>query len=119
MTGVAITTVSWLLVMFLTRPTDQATLYRFCRLIRPGGPGWRAVIARAQAEGNPVDYAGEKWTVPMGILCMFIGCTAVYSALFGTGYWIYGNYLPAVILSCVGIVSSVLLIVLWGRVSAG
>ena len=118
-TGVAITTVSWLLVMFLTRPTDQATLYRFCRLIRPGGPGWRAVIARAQAEGNPVDYAGEKWTVPMGILCMFIGCTAVYSALFGTGYWIYGNYLPAVILSCVGIVSSVLLIVLWGRVSAG
>jgi Na+/proline symporter len=41
------------------------------------------------------------------------------SALFGTGYWIYGNYLPAVILTCVGIVSAVLLIVLWGRVSAG
>ena len=33
------------------------------------------------------------WTVPLELFCMLIGCTAVYGALFATGYRLYGNLL--------------------------
>ena len=33
----------------------------------------------------------KEWIVPRGILCMILGCFAIYSALFSTGYFIYGE----------------------------
>jgi SSS family solute:Na+ symporter len=116
--GVGVTTIAWLLVTLLTRPTEEATLRRFSKLVRPGGPGWRAVLCRAAAEGQPVEEAGRRWNVPMEIVCMLIGCAAVYSALIATGHWIYGNWLPAVVLTAVAAGSSTLLIVTWKRVNA-
>ena len=116
-TSVAITTPAWLLVTFLTRPTDEATLRRFCQSVRPGGPGWAAVLRRAAAEGQPVEEAHQRWNVPMELLCMTIGCVAVYTALIATGYWIYGNFLPAVVLTGVAACCTALLIVTWKRVN--
>jgi Na+/proline symporter len=116
--GVGITTLAWILVTFVTRPTRQETLRRFCALIHPGGPGWRKVLDRAAEEGEPVASAGERWTVPAGIACMVAGCFAVYSALFAVGYWLYGNSVPAAILSVVAIVASVFLVKAWGRIHA-
>ena len=107
--GVAITTAAWFSVTLLTRPTSEATLHKFCQLIHPGGPGWRRVLQHAEFPGDRIEASEEPWTVPMGILCMTIGCLAVYSALFATGYWIYGNHLPAVILTFVASISSVVL----------
>jgi hypothetical protein len=49
---------------------------------------------------------------------MVAGCFAVYSALFATGYWIYGRTLPAVILSGVAAGSAVFLMQSWKRVNA-
>jgi len=103
--GVGITTVSWLLVTFITPASDEKTLRSFCRLVRPGGPGWRAVHERTPADQRK-ELTGEKaWEVPLGILRMVLGCFAIYTSLFATGYWIYGNILPAVILSMVAVVS--------------
>ena len=116
-TSVAITTPAWLLVTFLTRPTDEATLRRFCQSVRPGGPGWAAVLRRAAAEGQLVEEAHQRWNVPMELLCMTIGCVAVYTALIATGYWIYGNFLPAVVLTGVAACCTALLIVTWKRVN--
>ena len=116
--GVGITTFAWLLVTFLTRPTDEATLRRFCRLVRPGGPGWAAVLGRAATEGQLLDEASRPWNVPMEIFCMTIGCTAVYSALIATGYWIYGNYLLATGLTAVAAAAATLLLATWSRVNA-
>lgn len=113
--GVAITTAGWLIVTFLTKPTDQKTLRSFYKVARPGGPGWKYVLLRARAEG---DWAGEvnaKWDVPLGILCMLLGCVAVYSALFGTGYWLYANYTLAIIWTLLAIASSVLLFTVWRK----
>jgi len=117
--SVIVTTVAWLAVTFLTRPTDETTLRRFCRLVRPGGPGWAAVRRRAAAEGQPVEEAPQRWNVPMEIVCMLIGCAAVYSALIATGYWIYGNWLPAFVLTVVAAGCTAILIVTWRRVNAG
>jgi SSS family solute:Na+ symporter len=116
--GVGITTIAWLPVTLLTRPTEEATLRRFYKLVRPGGPGWAAVLRRAAAEGQLVEEARRRWNVPIEILCMLIGCAAVYSALIATGYWIYGNGLPAFVLTAVATACTAILIVTWKRVNA-
>ncbi len=116
--GVAITTTAWVFVTFRTRPTDHQILCRFYRLVHPGGPGWRAVLDRAIAEGDPVKVEVKGWNVPLGILCMVVGCFAVYSTLFAIGYLIYGNYYLAYLLIAVAAVSVMFLFRAWGKISA-
>lgn len=113
--GVGITTVSWIVVMYLTRPTEKEKLYSFYRLTRPGGPGWSKVLREAKAEGVGFAEEAEGSNLPVGLLCMFLGCVAVYSALFATGYWIYGNTLLALALTVAAVVSGVLLSFAWRR----
>lgn len=117
LTGVAITTVCWLSVALLTSPADEKTLRSFYRLTAPGGPGWRAVVERARADNDPIEEPGAGWQVPQGILCMFIGSVAVYSALFATGYWLYGQVPAAAILTVLAIVSGWALWRAWLRMS--
>ena len=64
-----------------------------------------------------LEEAHQRWNVPMEILCMMIGCAAVYSALIATGYWIYGNYLPAAVLTTLAAICTAVLIVIWKRVN--
>ncbi|MGD8451504.1 MAG: Na+:solute symporter [Phycisphaerae bacterium] len=119
--GVGITTVAWLLVTAVTPPDDPRTLRSFCKLIRPGGPGWRKVIADAERDGEPITGAERGHAnLPRGILCMVVGCLAIYSALFGTGYWIYGDHVPAAVLTAVFAVATVALtgLLLTGRTAA-
>jgi Na+/proline symporter len=113
--GVAVTTVSWILVTFVTRPSDMQTLRSFYRLVKPGGPGWRRVIEEAAREDDPVETPGQGWDVPVGIICMVVGCLAVYSALFATGYWIYGRSLAAALLTAVAVASTMVLIRTWKK----
>ena len=85
----------------------------------PGGPGWRAVLDRARLDGDGEGLADARWNVPAGILSMVAGCFAVYSGVFGTGYWIYGNWLPGVVLTAVAAGCTAILIVTWKRVNVG
>jgi len=113
--GVAITTACWVVVTFLTRPTKEETLRSFCSLIRPGGPGWKAVLDRARADGIEELDSTAPWGVPMELACMALGCIVVYGALLATGYWIYGNYWPAAILTAVSATCCYLLFATWRR----
>jgi Na+/proline symporter len=116
--GVGITTVAWIVVTMITPSDDRETLRRFYRLIQPGGPGWRKIIAEAERDGQPVTgIEGVRSNLPLGILCMVVGCLAVYSALFGTGFWIYGAYATAAILTIIAIVAAGVLVRLWSRVA--
>ena len=73
-------------------------------------------VEEAARENEPLEKTGDrKWDVPVGILCMVLGCFSVYSALFATGNWIYGKYGLASVLTGVFIVSVVLLARSWGR----
>ena len=104
---VLITTIVWLLVTFMTKPDDDQKLIEFYKKTRPGGPGWKRIV-------NLPGFKNEKgynktWAVPRGILCMLVGCLAIYSALFSTGYFIYGElYLGLIMLSST-IIFSILL----------
>ncbi len=92
--GVAVTTVGWLVVTFLTPPVDTETLRDFHAKIRPLGKGWDAVVARTDGAG--LDGTGESDSdsggeFAAGLLAWFLGCVMVYAALFGTGFLLYGN----------------------------
>ncbi|MGB5550331.1 MAG: sodium:solute symporter family protein [Thermoanaerobaculia bacterium] len=115
--GVALTTAAWIVVTFLTRPTDESKLRSFYMKTRPGGPGWTAVIDRAAAAGEPIATGESEWDVPAGLLAMLTGCFAVYSALFAVGHWIYGNYLLGAGLALVAAIASILLVRSWGRIA--
>lgn len=103
--GVGITTVAWVSVTFLTRPSDQKTLRSFYRLVKPGGPGWKKVVRAARDEGETLEDAEKGWDVPAGILCMVLGSLMVYSVLFAIGYWIYGKIPAAALLTVTSLAS--------------
>ena len=92
--GVAVTTVGWLVVTFLTSPVDTETLRDFHAKIRPLGKGWDAVVPRtdgAGADGTGESDSGSGGEFAAGLLSWFLGCVMVYAALFGTGFLLYGN----------------------------
>ncbi|HLR33489.1 MAG TPA: sodium:solute symporter family protein [Fodinibius sp.] len=112
--GVVLTTIGWVSVTYLIRPTSQKTLLHFYEVARPGGPGWQKVLDIAEKAGKEVNvYKDEAWRVPQGIYCMVLGSVAIYAALFATGYWIYGNWILAAFITVVGLVASVLLYKAW------
>jgi Na+/proline symporter len=113
--GVGITTVSWISITLLTSPSNKKTLRSFYQLVNPGGPGWKNVVDRARQEGEPLEPKEQRWDVPQGILCMVLGCFGVYSTLFAAGYWIYGKYALALILSVVAVTSSFFLMKMWKK----
>jgi len=88
---VALTTIVWLAVTFLTPQVDPEVLKSFVQRIRPAGPGWK----NFQTEG-----AAPADNLPKALLSWFLGCTAVYSALFATGSFIYGHNLRGALLVC-------------------
>ena len=85
---VLITTFVWITVTFMTKPDDDETLIKFYEKTNPGGPGWKRIknISKLRSKSEE-----KEWIVPRGILCMIMGCFAIYSALFSTGYFIYGE----------------------------
>lgn len=100
---VGITTTVWVAVTFLTRPTSRETLVKFYRLIRPAGPGWKAVAAEAPEVKSP-----DRLT--KNFLGWVIASVTVYSALFATGSLLYGRLTIGLILSGVFVVSGIALL---------
>ena len=54
--GVAITTVSWVVVTLLTSPSDKSTLNEFYKITQPGGPGWNKVVLDAKNSARAILY---------------------------------------------------------------
>lgn len=102
--GITITTVVWLMVTYMTKPTDDETLKSFVKKVRPGGPGWKKFEI---AEGSDADT--QKWQVPHQVLMMFLGTVTIYSILFGTGYFLYGNNVAGLISSLTALIAGYLL----------
>ena len=101
---VFITTLIWLIVTFLTPADDKEILIKFYKKTKPGGPGWNMI-----KKDIKIDDVKKEWIVPKGILCMLLGCIGIYSALFSTGYYIYGLIFEASLFLITSIVFSTLL----------
>jgi SSS family solute:Na+ symporter len=107
--GVGVTSLAWILVAFVTPPASMEVMKNFVKKINPGGPGWRHVEKEMGRSDEEINSAIKKWDVPRGILAMMLGVILVYSALFATGFWIYGNTIPALVLSVVVVIVSIIL----------
>jgi len=53
--------------------------------------------------------------LPMEIGLMLIASIMVYAALFGVGFWIYGETLPAIIASVIAVAGGVLVFRGWKK----
>jgi len=102
-------TIAWLAATLLSPKTDKATLRKFYKTCHPGGPGWRKVVEEAKADGEQIDEKNlvSDWKMPIQILCITLGCFAIYCSLFCIGNIIYGNMLWAAIMAVVAIASTV------------
>ena len=113
---VAVTTILWLLITFITPSEDESVLRSFYKKTQPGGPGWAKIVGKAQKEGVELLDDNKTWSVPAGIIAMLLGCSMIYSTMFCTGYFIYGNLRLAFPLLALAIVSGYLLIKIWGKI---
>lgn len=111
--SVIIVTIGWITVTLLTKPCDQETLRAFAEKSQAGGPGWKHVYEVAEKEGAPIPTTGEKWPVPMGLLCSLLGCYAIYATLFATGYWLYMRFMKAIILTIIALFNGIALLIAW------
>jgi Na+/proline symporter len=107
---VAITTVCWVATAYLGPETDREVLIAFYRKIRPGGPGWRPIRDVA----GPV-AADEGDDMPLALLGWLAGSTAIWSALFAEGNYLYGRMPQAIFLTVVFAVSSLALVFVMRR----
>ena len=116
---VAVVTIIWLIATFITKPESKDVLNSFYERTQPGGPGWAKIIKEADEDGiELVHNKNEGWNVPAGILAMLLGCILIYSCMFTTGYWIYGETSLAISTTISAIVSGYLLIRTWGKIKA-
>lgn len=113
---VLITTTVWILITMLTKPENNDVLRTFYKRTQPGGPGWSKVVKEASLEQIEIKDNNEGWSVPSGIIAMLLGCVLIYSCLFATGYWIYGETTLAISLTIAAITSGFLLKRIWSKI---
>ena len=99
---VPITTLTWLIATFLTKPTEESKLESFYRQVHPGGIGWKKMAAKL------TDVVSDT-----GYYLLFIdwiaGIVLVYSFLFGFGKIIFGNYTSGLLFLLIGIAAGLLI----------
>ena len=81
---VAVTSVVWLAVTFLTKPEPESKLLAFYRRVRPSILGWKHIAALAPE----VPATQDGWH---NLLDWLLGCLMVYMALFGIGKLLLGS----------------------------
>jgi SSS family solute:Na+ symporter len=82
---VLFTTLSWIVVTYLTKPTDRAVLVDFYKRVKPGGPGWRLIT-----KGDSMNTETEPMSTHF--LNWIIGILLIYSSLFSIGKIILKEY---------------------------
>src|SRR5882724_3300754 len=84
---VAVTTVAWLAVTFLTRPESEQTLVAFYRRTRPSRTVWGPVAALARDVHPSADGLAN-------LVDWIAGCVLVYGSLFGVGKLLLQETMP-------------------------
>ena len=113
--GALLTTIVWVVSVFLTPSTSDEKLMSFYSLIKPQGPGWKSIADR-YAQNNP-DQALVKNKLPMEILCVVIAAITVYAALFAMGNMIYGNYNLGLGLILIVVIGTISIFQLWSSMN--
>lgn len=111
--GAILTTAVWIIATYFTPKTDTNTLMNFCRLIKPGGPGWKHVVDQMDPSKEGPVKDQSAWRVPLELLAAVVGCFTIFGTLFATGYWIYGKYSWAATLTLIATIGVFWLFRIW------
>ena len=109
---VIVTTCLWLIVTFITKPESDKVLINFYSKIRPGGPGWNKVLIKS----NITKEKSENKALIDGLYAMVIGSILIYSIMFSTGYFLYGEINLGLFFMVSSIIFGVLLIFKWRKI---
>ena len=112
---VLVTTIAWLAVTFLTKPEDDETLISFYKKIEPGGIGWNHVISAAQKDNIDIRINTDGSNITTGILAVLVSTFMIYFLLFATGYWLYGEYTTASVLTVLAVFAALILSRIWSK----
>jgi len=96
---VALSTIVWLAVTFMTAPESAETLAAFYKRVRPGGPGWARVSEEIGFGREPIPGGALAWTNWVA------GIVAVYSTLFGIGKVVFGEIGTGLILLVIAVIA--------------
>ena len=113
--SVVVTTLAWVLVTLLTKPTDYKTLVSFFNLVKPYGKGWNGLKKQVTANGDSLSNSVGRFSVDL--LALFLGIVMVYGALFSVGMFIYGEIMTATILLAIVLISIFFLRKTWRKLS--
>ena len=109
---VIVTTCLWLIVTFITKPESDKVLINFYSKIRPGGPGWNKVLIKS----NIKKEKSENKALIDGLYAMLIGSVLIYSIMFSTGYFLYGEINLGLFFMVNSILFGVLLVFKWRKI---
>src|SRR5205814_10172495 len=96
---VAVSTVVWLSVTYMTAPVSDDVLEAFYRRVRPGGPGWRRISEKAGFGREGMPGGALAWTN------WIAGIVAVYSTLFGIGKLVLGDTGAGLVMLVIAIIA--------------
>ena len=112
---VFITTFSWLLITFLTKPTDEKQLIEFYKKIEPNGI-WRKISKEIQAsEKNKFPKQSVLWSVIGWLSAVFF----TYSLLLGIGNIILQNWQETLVYFGITVFTSPFLLVSVNKIFSG
>lgn len=96
---VPITTVVWVIAMYLSKPVEQSKLESFYRQVHPGGIGWKKISNKM-----------KDVTPDTGYFFLFVdwacGIVLVYMFLFGMGKILFHDYLMGFVFILIGLAAA-------------
>ncbi|MBI4689910.1 MAG: Na+:solute symporter [Nitrospirae bacterium] len=98
---IGISTVVWVFVTLLTKPSDNRKLIEFYRKTTPGGPGWGPIkkLINDTRKNNTLSDAVIEW---------FYGCLFVICLTLGIGKILLGFYISGISLLSLAFISGLL-----------
>ncbi len=104
---VGVTTVSWIVVTFMTKPVTSEKLREFYRRVHPGGAGWRVIAEQVPDVRGDTGFAGL-------FINWIAGIVLVYTMLFGVGKVILGDTGAGLVYLAIGLLAG---LVIWRDLS--
>ncbi len=101
---VGVTTVVWVVVTIMTSPEPIETLVAFYRRVRPEGPGWTGIAARADLSSSHAQ--GRLY---LQVVNWILGVALIYGTLFGIGKLIFKEWVAGFAFLLVAVVAGVLI----------